>query len=301
MINALQQSADFPLPDGLILLKDSATESQWVAPADAVALLQREPELSVAVWQAIDPVCDDGGVILGGVWHDPDMALRLRPPAPCLPLVVRKAALDRVGPLRNCDAPLWDWLLRAQSAGETIHRMESNQVISDHIENLPCLAPAHPGTSRDWLLSHLTSAALPGETASRTRAAVRQAGILIWHDYLDEGHTFAQTVEGHSPGDYWHAIMHRREPDYGNARYWFRRIDHFDFQPRLAAAARRILGDSPDPACAPWMTRLMKEGAWSSLAFVDLCEACAEDETTPLAQAARRIQRLEMALLLEGS
>ena len=49
-----------------------------------------------------------------------------------------------------------------------------------------------------------------------------EAGLLLLNDYLDESHEISQTMEGKGnpkTGDYWHGIMHRREPDAGNASY----------------------------------------------------------------------------------
>ncbi|TWU48382.1 hypothetical protein [Rubripirellula reticaptiva] len=39
---------------------------------------------------------------------------------------------------------------------------------------------------------------------------------------LDRSHSISQD-DGSPDGSFWHGIMHRREGDYGNAKYWFRR------------------------------------------------------------------------------
>lgn len=50
-----------------------------------------------------------------------------------------------------------------------------------------------------------------------------QAGLWLYVDDLNRSHTLSQDI--HSPtGSYWHAIMHRREGDFWNAKYWFRKV-----------------------------------------------------------------------------
>src|SRR5687768_4603277 len=49
--------------------------------------------------------------------------------------------------------------------------------------------------------------------ADREMAAACLAGLWLYHDYFDESHNISQDI--HTPsGSFWHAILHRREPDY---------------------------------------------------------------------------------------
>lgn len=47
------------------------------------------------------------------------------------------------------------------------------------------------------------------------------AGFWLYADDLEASHTISQVLTSAS-GSYLHGIMHRREGDFTNARYWFR-------------------------------------------------------------------------------
>jgi len=127
------------------------------------------------------------------------------------------------------------------------------------------------------------------------------AGLFQWHDYLNESHELSQSIEGQGEnqlGDYWHAIMHRREPDYSNAKYWFRQIGNQPIYRELRQYADGVLEKSRAADAPVWRERLQAGSKWDPFAFVDLCEECAQDETSELALAARRIQYAEMSMLM---
>ena len=48
------------------------------------------------------------------------------------------------------------------------------------------------------------------------------AGLWLYADNLERSHTLSQSIETKT-GAYWHGIMHRREGDFSNSHYWFRR------------------------------------------------------------------------------
>lgn len=49
------------------------------------------------------------------------------------------------------------------------------------------------------------------------------AGLWLYVDELDKSHTISQGIQD-ATGSFWHGIMHRREGDFGNSHYWFRRV-----------------------------------------------------------------------------
>lgn len=143
----------------------------------------------------------------------------------------------------------------------------------------------------------------PGSATSRADVVAVRSGLFQLHDDLDRSHELAQSIEGrgmNSNGDYWHAIMHRREPDYGNSNYWFRRVGEHPIFAELASLADDVLSRCSDPEATTWRGRLCASG-WDAAAFVDLCRHGAHNESAPLALAAREIQLLEMLLLLEAT
>jgi hypothetical protein len=49
------------------------------------------------------------------------------------------------------------------------------------------------------------------------------AGLWLLAGDLDRSHDMSQS-DNSASGSYWHGIMHRREGDFWNANYWFRKV-----------------------------------------------------------------------------
>jgi hypothetical protein len=120
--------------------------------------------------------------------------------------------------------------------------------------------------------------------------------LLQIYDFWDASHHAAQQADDlgeRSVSPYWHGIAHRREPDPGNASYWFRRVGRHPVFAELAEAALPLI-EANEPTLSG---TLLPRGAWDAFAFIDYCTG-ARAKSLPLALA---LQRLEMILLLGAS
>ncbi len=116
---------------------------------------------------------------------------------------------DRYAQLYAALQPLWSALPR-ERAMQALVVMEPVQGMRAEVER----AAKHPA-----LVGHAQHEAL-------------LAGLWLYVDDLDAAHRICQRHEGEPTFDYWHAMLHRREGDFGNSRYWYRR-----------AAAHELLRD----------------------------------------------------------
>lgn len=107
----------------------------------------------------------------------------------------------------------------------------------------------------------------------RDMAACCVSGVWLLHDYLDESHSVSQGI--HTPsGSFWHAIMHRREGDFSNAKYWFRRVGRHPVFDAIGESAAELAAGYPMGGGAEQAVKqLISGGTWDPCAFVDSCQA----------------------------
>jgi hypothetical protein len=116
------------------------------------------------------------------------------------------------------------------------------------------------------------------------------AGLWLYFSCMEEAHEISQAVKS-AEGAYWHAILHRQEPDAWNAKYWFRQVGRHRIYTALGEAAQEIVAshgaDLKPPT--PW------DAAW----FVDLCDSIWSEPEHPHHLIALEIQRAEWQLLFD--
>jgi hypothetical protein len=141
---------------------------------------------------------------------------------------------------------------------------------------------ARTQTARETLL---------GRTARQvfSRSATPEAalsGLCLYFGCWEEAHQQADAAESRE-NCFWHAIVHRQEPDAWNSGYWFRRTGSHPLFPSLAREAQ---------ASGYPLT-----GVWDPIAFIDFCERARTDSGSDEHRLARRIQLIEWQLLFDFS
>lgn len=105
------------------------------------------------------------------------------------------------------------------------------------------------------------------------------AGLWLLAGELDLSHELSQSIET-ATGSYWHGIMHRREGDSWNSKYWYRRaarhptLDELAGQIAQGREQLRLTGPALQQLCA---------GQSVGETLVDLCEAAAAGKASTVA------------------
>jgi hypothetical protein len=149
-------------------------------------------------------------------------------------------------------------------------------------------------SARDAIESATIESVIGAPIVSPDDAQACLSALWLWHDFLDESHSISQEIDTPA-GSFWHGIMHRREGDFGNAKYWFRRVGPHPVFGSLAVAAKEEAA-SQDTASA-----MAGEfaGDWDPYRFVDSCERAVKSGEASDHDLLRRIARREWQLLFD--
>jgi hypothetical protein len=115
--------------------------------------------------------------------------------------------------------------------------------------------------------------------------ALVRGGLFYALDAIDAAHKIFQDATG-DLGSYWHGMIHRREGDFDNARYWFRRagvLPIFSTLHRTASAHSAVMARQSD---------------WDPYLFTGECEQARFGETESVKELLA-LQRAEFETLFE--
>lgn len=116
-------------------------------------------------------------------------------------------------------------------------------------------------------------------------------GLWLRAGNWDKAHKIAQDL--HTPeGNFWHGILHRREPDPGNASYWFRRTGTHPVFPALRDAVKELLGEHPS-------VRFTVGPDWDPYRWIEYWESARVRPESADWAFAREVDRVEWEVLFD--
>ncbi len=139
-----------------------------------------------------------------------------------------------------------------------------------HRKKLMELGPGQPNEDLRIELRKCTIESIFPEQVIRDEDMARTclAALWLYQDFLTEFHHLIQLVQTNT-ASFWHAIMHRREQDYWNSKFWFRSAGQHPIFPALQQKALEL---SRKGAGDPTAIFIRKQYEWDPFVFVDLCE-----------------------------
>jgi hypothetical protein len=152
-----------------------------------------------------------------------------------------RAVSDLIGQLESGELPAAAVASGAITPADVVAALAHEALGDEDSLGLPLVQAAPPRPRLARALAEPAWAEVFPRTSRPSRLAMA-AGLLQVFDFWDASHEAAQQADDLGEGDYsayWHGIAHRREPDPGNAAYWFRRVGRHPLFPPLADAARR--------------------------------------------------------------
>ena len=163
------------------------------------------------------------------------------------------------------------------------------------------LAPRSPlqGEGLDLLENTSVDALFDGAPIAAPDFAecVRSALFLYFSD-LDRSHKISQNVRS-TTGSYWHGIMHRQEPDFSNAKYWFHKVSSHEVFPAVRAAALEQWSAAGEEGAKLLQAAAQSSPQWDPFWFIDQCEAVRLGDASELETPLKAAQRIEWQILFD--
>jgi hypothetical protein len=144
-----------------------------------------------------------------------------------------------------------------------------------------------PGFARERLKRQEASILFPQARAPEEALG----GLWLYFSCFDECHKIVQDLTS-SEASFWHAILHRQEPDPGNSAYWFRTVGAHPLYRDLLCAAKEIVAGYPQ-------AEFELGDKWDPFSFIEFCGRARQQPGSPSERAALGIQRAEWQLLFD--
>jgi len=163
------------------------------------------------------------------------------------------------------------------------------------------LSELGPGRKSDTLYRELSTIDLEQAFAPKIIKDIDFANACwsaLWlhYDFLDESHALSQEIPS-STGSFWHGIMHRREGDYWNSKYWFKRVLDHGIYPFLNNYALKLIETYKHERA---FETIVGKSFWDPFKFVDLVERFIDTDTEQ-ELICKKIQQSEWQLLFHYS
>ena len=229
--------------------------------------------------------------------------------------MLKRDVASGVGAYRNVDEALWEYAVRMVEKGYPLDLLDEDLAVwnmdagsqgrvPEPRRPLICKEIRHrflkPYHDRATAQTLFPEAGIGSEPAGR----LVLAGLYQKNDDLGSSHTLCQEAGAKTDlleASYWHGIVHRREPDFPNARHWFRKVEG---SPLLAEIERDVIDylqrvlQVPDYGRAretafQLLRHLHDRGTWDPVYVVDLCEACVEEGCREKLRLLEEIQETE--------
>ena len=146
------------------------------------------------------------------------------------------------------------------------------------------MALAEPACSSGKALAMLKAADVKKLLPRGRAPQAALAGLFLYFGCWNEAHEAAQEIHS-AEGSYWHAIVHRQEPDAWNSDYWFRQVGRHAIFPALRDTAA-ALGVDFGPE-------------WRPGAFIQFCEQARSSPGSEAERQAMAVQLAEWQLLFD--
>ena len=129
-----------------------------------------------------------------------------------------------------------------------------------------------------------------------------QGALYLYLDCFEEAHNVANEREGTWEGNWLHAMLHRREPDAVNSKYWYARVKAPEGAYRsIGWAVLEVLGQKPPKGFEDLARKVHKSCLWEPDPFVDLCDKVrVEDPASAPYRLLVRLQETEWSAYLKS-